>query len=329
MVGQAAQNAASALARSSRQRITKVAGQLTTPQPPVYLHVGVWSPPKMRKTSLGLRATSSEIRLPGKVDVNFEEQPGEVLLPAKPLTIGFANFDRDARTVLADIPGDFDILEERLFEGPEGAPLVLGGPAAYQAIIDRFLDFCTEVEKANEFDLMVVDGGTILWENVRAVLLDPVAPAGKTPEGDARHLPRQYGPSNKYMREQVMQRLYNLPMHTLITRESRERWAGQNEPLKDDREVGGIALQSDGWGKTGHYLDVDMQMRLVKNPGQPEMPQGIIHMAIKASTIGTTMRDPTFARLYSVMLGRPLIKRGDEQTFLELQQQHGAQLRWD
>lgn len=329
MVGQLAQNAADALARSSRQRITRSGGQLTTPEKPLYLHMGTWSPPKMRKTSLGLRATSSEIRLPGKMNADFTEaEPGQVLLPAKPLTIAFANFDRDARTVIADIPGDFDILEERLFEGEDGEPLVLGGPAAYQKIIDRFLDFTREVEKSGEFDLMVVDGGTILWENVRAVLLDSVAPAGKTPEGEARHLPRQYGPSNKYMREQVMQRLYNLPMHTLITRESRERWAGQNEPLKDPTEVGGVALQSDGWGKTGHYLDLDLQMRMIKNPGEAELPLGVIHMAIKAATIGTTVRHPTFSKLYTLMYGRPLLKRGDEQRFAELQQQH-PKLTWD
>lgn len=315
--------------KAGRQRLTR-AGTFFPP-----IHVGTWGPAKTRKTSLGLRAKTSEVRTSSVYEpVNplnpFEVRKvisqGQVLIPSRPLRIALANFDRKADTVLKDIEHDFDIIEESLYELPDGAPASLANAAEYQAMIDRFLEFIADVR--GDVDLIVCDGGTILWENVRGVLLESQAPAGKTPEGDARHLPRQYAPANKYMRESIMKTLYNLPLHTLITREAGERWSGQNSPDLDQNEPGGVALRPDGWNKTGHYIDVDLQMRLIKNPGQEEQVTGICHMSILPGMIGQSIRNPTFSGVYSTTMRLPLLLPEDRALFDELKTKH-EKLEWD
>lgn len=320
------------LKKPGRQLISLGATDSSTAAPSLYpsLHVGTWGPPKSRKSSFALRARTHMISLPGQSipgETKFDPptyEPGELLIPSKPLTIAYANFDRSAHTVYKDITLGANIIEERLYEMEDGTPLALGGPTDYQRLTDRFLTFVEDMMKMDEPPhLIFVDGGTILWENVRGVLLDTVAPGGKTPEGDPRHLPRQYGPSNKYMREQIMKRLYNMQLHTVISRESSERWAGQNEPLKDPNEPGGVALRADGWNKTGHYVDVDLQMRMITNPGQAEIPTAVCHLSIVPGMIGTTIRNPTFASVYELVTRMPLLLPEDRETYRLARAEHG------
>lgn len=324
MTQQAAQQAQAALlSKAGRKRVTT--GPAVVPK----LHVGTWGQQKTRKSSLIVRARTSEVRLPPTVAADFSTTPGEVVMPSRPLRIAYANFDRNADTLWADLQGDEDIIEEEFYEDEEGVPLSLTGPAQIARVLNRFREFINDLERDKDRDLFGIDGGTIVWEHQRGVHLDPLPPAGKTPEGDPRHLPRQYGPANNAMRQDVMQRVYNMPIHTVITREAGERWAGQNAPMEDPREPGGVALRQDGWNKTGYYVDLDVQMRVVKNDGQPPRHTAIFHTSIRAELIGTEMLNPTFGKLYSAVYHKPLLLPEQVEEFNRLMGEHDGKLVWD
>lgn len=289
------------------------------------LHAGGWGPPKTGKTHIGLSARSHEVRLPGKKsDVAFAKpEPGEVVIPSKALTIAFANFDRPADTVFDEIPRDYDIVEERFFEDEHGEQIWVPDDATVLDLLRRLQRFVTEA--AGEVDLFLLDGATVIWENVRQVRLG--APAGKDPDGLPHHLPRQYGEANAEMRMTVMQLLYAADFHSWITLEAGEKWDKASGPVMDP--FGNPVLRLDGWNKTGHYCDVLGQTRFVeKRDGQGNMHWVREYIpgpgSIKAQMIGQVIEAPTFADIYRRAFPNvPLLRREDREEYARLLAKHG------
>lgn len=294
-----------------------------------YLHLEAWGEGKAGKTDLGLRARTHAIHAPGKPSASgFGTDPGELLIPSKPLSIAYANFDRDPATVVVNLPDDVEIVEEPLYLDANGEPFIYVGPLEVEQILKKLEAFFDEVDGVA--DLVVLDGATIVWEDVRTVKLGP--PAGTTPEGEAHHLPRQYGPANAEMRSRVMQRFYGLRAHTYITHEASEKWASASGPQLDAQ--GNAVLRMDGWNKTKHYIDVGGQMKLAKvagdAAGQTKAERRFIcDLSVNAAMIGRTISNPSFAGLYQATYPRvPLLKREDRERFDELQKKHDGKLVW-
>lgn len=321
---QVAEKVTGKLLQQSRRRLT-VGGSDDTRYP--FLHLATWGPPKAGKSDLGLRARSHEIRLLGVAPKSdpFNRPVQKVLLPSQPLKIAYANFDRSAATVLANLPSDVDIVEEQFFLDEHGEPLFMPDKAQLQQLLTRFDAFLVDAQSEN-VDLIVLDGGTIVWDNVRELRLSGLTPEGETPGGEPRLLPRQYAPANHEMRVSVMQRLYGARAHTYLTRESGEKWSGQNSVLRDAN--GDPVLRADGWNKTGHYADMDGLFKLVTTPQGPARwytPD----VSIRPTLLGSTQTDPTFATLYKACYTTvPLLRREDIPAFERLKAQHGADLSW-
>lgn len=319
MTQEAATNAAAGmLARQQRQRVV-INSNPETRFP--FLHIGEWGPGKMGKSHLALAARTSEVRLQ-KMGADFKAEVLEVTMPSKPMPIAYANFDREAHTVYSNLPADIDIIEEKFFEDLNGMPIIAPNETMLAALVARFKDFLAD-SIADGRELIFVDGGTIVWQDVRFAKLENVAPGGKDGDGQERHVPRQYGPANATMRHEIMRPLYSAKAHTIISREAGERWASQNESVKDPGEVGGVALRPDGWNKTAHLIDLDVQMRTFPGADGKIVRQALIPTtAIKASLLGKTYLEPTFAKLYTLTFGVPLLLRADIPEFLALEEKY-------
>jgi len=315
-----------------------------------YMHTGAWGQPKVGKSDLILSARTSEVRTKAKTEPDGKfgmkvVEEGKVVIPSKPLRIAFANFDRSSDTVLAALPPDFEIYEERYFEDEDGLPIVDPTGQVYQAQLNRFRVQMRDVgELAREgfIDLFGLDGGTITWENIRELRLP--APEGKDPDGGVKHLPRQYAPANKEMRETVMQQLYSLQCNTVVTLEAGEVWTGQNKTAEDSSEPGGTKLKMDGWNKSLHYVDAEVKVhfreRPTANPAVLARQREVLFgpATIRPQLIGTYFkvaeREPgkplpksALAEIYERVFSAPLLRVQDRAVFAELEAEHG-QLEW-
>jgi hypothetical protein len=286
----------------------------------LFAHLGIWGPPKVGKSYLGLNARSSEVRLPDSMEGFDFKKAGKVLIPSKPLSVAYANFDREAGTVLKDLQGEIDIITEDFYLDDEGELIipVLMKPADFLLLFEKFAEFLGDAEKA-EVDLVFVDGGSIIWEEVREWLLPKEDPdkAG----GHSGPQPSQYNTSNTTMRASIMQRLHGVKAHTIISREAGTVWKSASETLKDAN--GNQVLRPDGWNKTGHYIDLDVQMKLI------ETNMGATRVAIPAGTalipsiLGRTIEEPSFAKLFEANYRRPLILRADVDEYQAAVAEHG------
>lgn len=294
-----------------------------------FLHVGAWGPPKAGKTDFGLRIRSHEVWLLKPADPTnpFSDRVKlQLLLPSKPLSIAYANFDRTATSVLVNLPPDSDIIEEQFFRDEHGDPIFMPTKEQLGEQIARLGRFFEDAIH-DKMDLLTLDGGTIVWDNVREYRLADIAPGGSDADGQPRLLARQYGPANTEMRQSIMQRLHGLPMHTVLTRESGEKWKSQNEVLRDAQ--GDAVLRADGWNKTGHYVDMDGQFRIIQTP-QGGKRVYTPDVSIRPAQLGRTMDNPSFEHLYRLCYPQvPLIKRADIPLFEQLREEHGAaNLAW-
>jgi len=297
-------------------------------------HLGAFGAGKSGKTHLGLGARTHAVYAAETDPRTFEVQKGELLIPSRPLTVAYANFDRDADTVLINLPEDFSIIEEKLYldgQGEDAQIMVFPTEGELDRLMDRFAQFLADVEadvKNGVVHLCQVDGGTPLWDNIRDTMLNAVKPAGKTPEGEPRHLARQYGPPNNKIRSVVMQRLYSMPCHTYLTLESRDRWTGQNDKALDAQK--NVIQDPDGWSKTEYYVDMftEMKIRESINPltGSAQKERVAIPVrSVSVGSIGATYRAPTYAGLYRAAFSRPLLVPDDYAAYDELEATH-AQL---
>ena len=315
------------LAKGTRRQLTPLSTDPEIRFP--YLHLEAWGEGKSGKTDLGLRARTHEIRAPGKPSASgFGTEPGEVLIPSKPLVIAYANFDRDPATVVVNLPADVEIIEEPLYLDENDEPYAYVGPVEVDRILKRLDEFFNEVDGV--VDLVVLDGATIIWEDVRTVKLGD--PAGTDPDGNPHHLPRQYGPANAEMRSRVMQRFYGLRAHTYVTHEASEKWASASGPVLD--ASGNAVLRMDGWNKTKHYIDVGGQMKIAQVAGQAAGSvkaerQFICDLSVNAAMIGQRVANPSFSGLYQRTYPKvPLLKREDREEFDRLQKEHEGKLTW-
>jgi hypothetical protein len=279
-------------------------------------HMAAWAKAKMGKSDLGLRARTSEVRLP---TADFSGDAGEIVIPSKPLVIAYANFDRDPASVVGNLPEDVEIITEDFYLDENGDPLLMPTVKEFQKMLKRLHEFMAEAVEAG-CNLFFLEGGTIIWEDIREGTLPN--PAGTTPEGEAHHLPRQYGPSNKEMRGQVMQRLYGLPMHTYLTTEAGVQWSSASKPDKDP-ETGEDKLRLDGWAKTENYSDCLINLRIVQR-SKGMTREAIPTVALRPTILGKNFPNPSFALLYKLNLGAPLLLPEDRTGFLKLEAEHGS-----
>lgn len=285
-----------------------------------FMHLGVAGPAKVGKTDMALRARTHEVRTPDKMKGFDVVSKGEVVIPSKPLAIAFANFDRDARSVFANLPADSDITEEDFYLDSDGfTPLIALDVPTMVRLLERLDEFLNDAEPTS--DLVMVDGGTILWDDVRSVRMAGILPGGKDGDGQARHLPRQYAPANEKMRNDIMQRIYNLNCHTYLTQEVRAVWLSQNETMKgaDGKEV----VTFDGWNKTGHYVDIHGLMRIAAFAEGTKRVFKAPEVHVNIAQLGVDVKDPSFAGLYKAAYGLPLLKKEDRELFDKLEEEHG------
>lgn len=313
-------------ARAALEKMTggKSAGAralITKSSAPIYpdLHIRLWGQPKMGKSHLGLDARTHTVYGPPTMDGFKQVGDGELLIESQPLVVAYANFDRDAATVIQNLHDDVLIMSEAFYLDDEGNPFIAPTTAMRNAQLERFKRFLTEATDAG-VDLFQLDGGTIAWEGIRGLLLG--APAGQTPEGEARHLPRQYEAPNNEMRGTVMQRLYGMPMHTVLTTEAGQVWNGQNSAEPDATEEGGVKLRPDSWNKTDHYVDASLQMRYAdRNIGgtMTRQHEARYTACIRPPKVGSYIANPTFAGIFrDIYPAVPLLKREDRALFEEL-----------
>jgi hypothetical protein len=295
------------------------------------LHAGPWGEGKTGKTHLGLAARTHEVWLAEEVDPDspFSKlEPTSLLLASKPLVTAYANFDRPVFSVLPNLPADADITEEAYWCDEEGNPLVIPTDKERADMIEALGEFLDD-SVTNGVEMFVVDGATFLWEEVREWKLSGIEPGGKDGDGVPRHLPRQYKNANEAMRGQVMRKFYGLPMHGVLTREAREVWSSQNKVATD--ENGEALHEAHGWNRSLHFLDVEFRMKWTprsKGGTVVRQREAIISGSVKGSQIGMTVPDPTFAKVYGVTFGVPLLKQDDIPTFMELEAEHGKKLIW-
>lgn len=310
------------LQRTHRQLL---GGKKTPAERFINLHAAAWGSGKMGKSHLGLDARTHEVRLPGKAakDDFSDDEPGDVIIPSKPLLIAYANFDRDPHSVVMNLPDDAQIIHEKFYEDEEGELLIAMTDRERERLFTRYEEFLDEATEA-EVNMIVTDGGKTLWDEVREARLPD--PAGKDPEGNPRHLPRQYGPANREMRARFMRRLYSAPTHTLIVLEARELWSGQNDTKKDAN--GNVVLDFDGWSKTDHMVDTMVHMRMASrniNGAAFKQREGLLTVALKDSQVGQSIVKPTFRDLYKRNVpSAPLLLPEDRAEFLKLEAKHGS-----
>lgn len=334
MTQEAAKAAAEKLLSGARKAMSPAAA-------PAYptIHARGWGTPKEGKSHFGLGARSHEVWLTERVEkgpFEFEVKDIELLIPSKALTVAYANFDRDATTVLQNLPPDSYFIEESLYLDPAtGEPYIAPGLVEREAQLRRLVQFMSDVDEAWEtVDLFQLDGGTIAWENVRELRLPP--PAGKDADGSPHHLPRQYAPANNSMRAEVMQRLYGMKMHTYLTTEAGQQWDSASKPVDDPNEKGGARLRPDSWNKTDHYVDASFQLRHRERAATGSAAGGLVNQhelmfteCIRPTLIGTHIANPTFGKLYKAIFPAvPLLKREDRATFEQLKEKHGDKLVW-
>jgi hypothetical protein len=275
--------------------------------------------PKVGKTHMGMGATSSEVRLPDKVTLDGAT-PGEILIPAKPLSIALANFDREAGTVIGNLEPGIDIISEDFFEDEDGELLipVMMGPADFQKLFARLEAFVKDAENEGT-NLIIVDGGTIIWEEVREWKLPKEVPTNAGQHSGPQ--PSQYNTSNTTMRTGVMQRLYGARAHTLITREAGPIWISASETMKDAN--GKQMNRPDGWNKTGHYIDLDMELQLIesamgtKRVAVPRMP------VLTTAILGRVINAPTFSKMFELNYRRPLLLPEDAEEYTKALKEEG------
>lgn len=292
-----------ALTREGRKVVTPASTQPSH----LPLHLGLWGPGKSGKSYLALSARTSEVRTKDKVE-NFKVvERGSVVIPSKPLSIAYANFDRDAATVYKDLNPDIQIIEEEFYQqnGELIIPVFMK-PADFEQMFQRLHRFIDEAEAAG-VELFVLDGGTVIWEEVREWKL----PKGEVLEGKERAgvRPAQYNSSNTTMRTRVMQRLYGMQNHTICIREASEVWQSAGE--KAYEADGSVKMKADGWNKTGHYIDLDVQMRLIQE-GRTATPREV---SLSPGILDKPISSPSFAKLYGAVFGRPLLKEEDQETW--------------
>lgn len=300
-----AENAISAiLGKSNRTLVKKEPGAWTWK----YGHVRLWGPGKTGKTHLGLNARTSEIRKPDVVEGFQVKQKGEVIIPSKPLRVAHANFDRAATTVIDNLDDDIEFLQEELYTDEEGELLipVVMSDNDFIKLFARFEEFIEDAV-AWGAEMVVVDGGTVVWEDARHWKLPNT-------DDDQGIPPKAYANANTTMRARVMQRLHGLKAHTVITCEAREVWASAREPSKDDQ--GNVLLKPDGWNKTGHYVDLDVRMRWAqkRSPSGDLINQRIAvptEVALRPEILGREFPNPTFEQLFRANYRHPLLKLED------------------
>lgn len=316
-------------ARATRRRVT--ASERSITERMANLHATGWGKPKTGKTHIGLGARSDEVYLSIPADPKdpfAQPTKGDVFIPSKPLLVAHANFDRPADTVLENLPQDYDYIEERFYLDDDGNELVIPTDADIVRLLQRLREFISDM--SGWADMFVLDGGTIIWDDVRTIRLGE--PAGKDPDGGTKHLPRQYGPANSEMRHTVMQILYQGNFHSWLTLEAGEKWSGQNKPDVD--EFGNPVMRLDGWNRTGYYSDLIGQVRLVelrntRNELEWTRQYIIGEESIKTELIGRTFNKPTFAQIYhQTVPGVPFLRREDKERFAELYAEHGSTLAW-
>lgn len=300
------------------------------------LHIRVWGEPKMGKTHLGLGAETHALYKRVKVGEKanpfgggaiVEYTKGELLLPSRPMLIGYANFDRDPTTVLQNLEPGFQIAQEVFYADPEGNPYIAPTKMEQAERMGRFQKFLDDCIAAG-VDLFQLDGGTIAWESVREMRL-PAVQSGKTPEGEPSWLPRQYAEANTEMRGTVMQRMYGLAVHTVLTTEAGQVWDSASKPVEDLTEPGGAKLRPDSWNKTDHYEDASLQMRYAER-AEGRRQEARYTACIRPPKVGTFIANPTFGKVFAdIYPDVPLLKKEDRAAFEELKKDNPDGLVWE
>ncbi len=165
----------------------------------IWFHLGLWGVGKTGKSHIGLDARTSEVRKPDIMDDFNRTDKGEVLIPSKPIPVAYANFDRDAASVLQNLPEDVDIITEDFFLDDLGELLVsvLMNSADFDKLFNLYAEFIKD-SVSDGIELIHVDGGTILWEDMRMWKLPaPVDPGTGEAPG---YQPKQYATPNIGMR---------------------------------------------------------------------------------------------------------------------------------
>jgi hypothetical protein len=312
------------LAKRQSKAVVQIADVITWQQQ--YFNLWLWGAGKVGKTDLALRARTDAMALPGEKD---EDNPfakvehGEIVIPSKPLSIAFANFDRAATTVYNNLPEDVQVFEEVFYQDEAGEQLVPVGmeDADFDRLILRLDQFLVDARDAG-MDLAFIDGGTIIWEYIRRWRLPPPSPQK---DGGMGNQPSEYAASNSTMRT-VMQRFYAAPFHTIVSMEDREKWSSARAPDKD--ASGNSVMIPDGWNKTERYMDMAARIALVDRnrtdgPGVEKKRVATVGMSIKAETIGRELIDPSFAGLYHMAYPHPLLKTEDVEEYHKLVEKHG------
>ncbi len=311
----AAQEVVSALMKGQRRELVK-----TEEWDRVFFHLGIWGPGKVGKTHLTLSAESTEIRKPDTVNDKFEVTArGETLIPPRRLSVAYANFDREASTVISNLEDGFSIVTEDFYLDENGALLVALAmlPSDFIKLFARLKAFIADALE-DEVDLLVVDGATVIWENVREWKL----PKGEIEAGEVKGVaPKQYATSNTAMRNEIMSHIRSAPIHTILTRESAQVWDSASAPRTD--ATGEIVLRPDGWNKTSHYVDMDVQM-VLRSDAMGRKRIGIPNIALKPAVIGAEIEDPTFEELFRRNFGHPLVLRQDIDAYRSAQEEYGS-----
>lgn len=316
-----------AVARMMQLRQGKATGRAFTAKPGSFqwkwFHLALAGVGKVGKSHLGLSARTHEIREPDSVDAKFKRTPGAILIPSKPLSVAYANFDRPVDTVLDNLPEDSHFYEEIFYLNDDGEvlhPLELK-EADFQKLYLKLDEFVRSSIQAG-FDLCHIDGGTIIWEHVRRWRLPP------PPKDKDSNVPNQYGPANQTMRV-WMQRLYSSQIHSLVSMEARELWQSASGPVVGSS--GKPLMKPDGWGKTDHYSDMQVLMELKDRRGSDGSLKptrvGTISQSLKLELEGRTIDNPTYADLFKLNYGHPLLLRSDFDDYNEMLAQH-PKLSW-
>lgn len=266
---------------------------------------GGWGTGKQGKTHLGLSVMSHAIYESKREGFAFKR--GELLLPPKPLRTAYANFDRPADTVIENLQPGVDIVEEPLYLDGRGELLIpiAMGIADFEQLFQRFRAFAAWARE-EEFEFLFADGGTVLWENMRRW-------KGIPPEKGAA--PKEYQESNTEMRYRVMGLMEGLPMHTWITREAKEVWQSASGPVKTPD--GRALMTDDGWSQTSHRIDFDVEIRLMQTQTGMERT-ATFKTALRPDLINTTVMNPTYAKLYRLNYGKPLLRKDDLDEYLRI-----------